>query len=150
MVQQNLTIYTVHKMDILVCVLPNVLSASPDVPITTNSITISDLLPGRRYNVNVYELPDQGQPNLILTTSQTTGRRSSLLHFVMTISLGSCKIYRILHKIFHCFPFPQLLTHQLSLLSVTWERPPFKSAGPDLRLLLLVRNYFLYVCLYVL
>jgi len=36
-------------------------------------VNIPDLLPGRKYIVNVYQISEEGKQSLILSTSQTTG-----------------------------------------------------------------------------
>ncbi|XP_051704180.2 fibronectin isoform X4 [Oryctolagus cuniculus] len=43
-----------------------------DLPSTVTSVNIPDLLPGRKYIVNVYQISEEGKQSLILSTSQTT------------------------------------------------------------------------------
>ncbi|XP_045337113.1 fibronectin isoform X13 [Leopardus geoffroyi] len=43
-----------------------------DLPSTATSVSIPDLLPGRKYIVNVYQISEEGEQSLILSTSQTT------------------------------------------------------------------------------
>ncbi|XP_047398950.1 fibronectin isoform X9 [Sciurus carolinensis] len=43
-----------------------------DLPSTATSVNIPDLLPGRKYTVNVYQISQEGKQSLILSTSQTT------------------------------------------------------------------------------
>ncbi|KAL0985624.1 hypothetical protein UPYG_G00159580 [Umbra pygmaea] len=43
-----------------------------DLPRSATSVNINELLPGRKYTVNVFEVTPAGDRNVILTTSQTT------------------------------------------------------------------------------
>ncbi|KAJ7345021.1 hypothetical protein JRQ81_000971 [Phrynocephalus forsythii] len=56
-----------------------------DLPSTVTSVNIPNLLPGRNYIVKVYQITEEGRPDLILSTSQTTAPDAPPDHLVESV-----------------------------------------------------------------
>ncbi|XP_070588325.1 fibronectin isoform X2 [Erythrolamprus reginae] len=56
-----------------------------DLPNTVNSVSIPNLLPGRNYIIKVYQISEEGEQNLILSTTQTTAPDAPPEHLVENV-----------------------------------------------------------------
>ncbi|XP_026528935.1 fibronectin isoform X1 [Notechis scutatus] len=56
-----------------------------DLPNTVNSVSIPNLLPGRNYIIKVYQISEEGEQNLILSTTQTTAPDAPPDHIVENV-----------------------------------------------------------------
>uniref|UniRef100_A0A8C9V6C2 Fibronectin n=1 Tax=Scleropages formosus TaxID=113540 RepID=A0A8C9V6C2_SCLFO len=63
-----------------------------ELPRTATSVNINDLLPGRKYTVQVYEVTSGEKGNLILTTTQTTAPDAPSQHKVSNVGDTSIMI----------------------------------------------------------
>lgn len=121
---------TIEPLYLGALIVSNIFLTFTDLPRTSTSVNINELLPGRKYTVNVYEVTDAGEDNLILTTSQTTGQPS--LFTVTRLRLSS----PIFSRPNRHFSKRRFLLQRPTLLPTmrwkTWEKLPSWSAGKNL------------------